>query len=80
MAQVVIRNLDDDVKQSLTRRASLHGHSMEAEARLILANALKEKKCSSLGLGSKIAKRFAKAGFDEPLPELRGHAISPMDL
>ena len=80
MAQILVRNLDDDIKQRLKRRAAQHGISMEAEARLILANALKEKKSSSPGLGSKITARFAQAGLDEPLPELHGQKIDPLRL
>ena len=41
MAQVLIRDLDDEIKRKLKKRAKLHGISMEAEARLILANVLK---------------------------------------
>jgi len=80
MAQIVVRNLDDDIKQRLKKRAAKHGISMEAEVRLILANSLKEEKRSTLGLGSAIAERFRKTGLDEPLPELHGQTISSMDL
>ena len=80
MAQIVVRNLDDDIKQRLKKRAAKHGVSMEAEVRLILANSLKEGRGSTLGLGSAIAERFRKTGLDEPLPELRGQTISSMDL
>ena len=78
MAQVLIRDLDDEIKRNLKKRAQLHGISMEAEARLILANALKEKEHSSCDLGSKIIERFAQAGLDEPFPELHGQKINPM--
>lgn len=37
MAQLVVRNLPDDVKERLKRRAKRHGHSLEAEARQILS-------------------------------------------
>lgn len=33
-AQVIVRNLDDDIKQRLKKRAAAHGISMEAEIRL----------------------------------------------
>ncbi len=36
MAQLVVRNLPDDVKERLKRRASRHGRSLEAEVRDIL--------------------------------------------
>lgn len=44
MAQLVIRNLDDEVKERLRRRAAEHGVSMEAEARRILGAALDPRK------------------------------------
>jgi plasmid stability protein len=41
MSTLTIRNLDPAVKERLRIRAAEHGHSMEAEARLILQTALK---------------------------------------
>ena len=43
MAQVVVRKLDEAVKKRLKQRAARHGHSMEAEIRDILSEAVKEK-------------------------------------
>ena len=40
MARLTIRDLDDSVKEKLRIRAAKHGHSMEAEARLILRQAV----------------------------------------
>lgn len=80
MSQVLVRNLDEDIKQRLKKRAAEHGHSMEAELRLILSNVLKERRGSTLGLGSKIVKRFNKIRLDEPLPELHDQTINPMDI
>ena len=42
MAQLVVRNLEDDVKRGLQRRAMMHGRSMEAEVRDILRAAVAE--------------------------------------
>jgi plasmid stability protein len=50
MAQILVRNLDDRLKGRLQRRAKRHGHSMEAEAREILRDALREEKAQSVGL------------------------------
>ena len=36
MANITIRNLDDETKQALRERAARNGHSMEEEARLLL--------------------------------------------
>ena len=35
MAQLVVRNLDEEVKAKLRRRATAHGRSMEEEVRAI---------------------------------------------
>ena len=43
MAQLVVRNLDDEVKAKLRRRAEAHGQSMEEEVRAILRDAVKEE-------------------------------------
>ena len=40
MAQLVVRNLDDALKERLRRTAAAHGRSMEEEVRVILHNAL----------------------------------------
>jgi antitoxin FitA len=37
---LTIPNVDDDLAQRLRTRAAVHGHSVEAEVRTILANAL----------------------------------------
>ena len=39
MAQVLIRNLDDEVVRRLKERAAAKGHSLEQELRTILAGA-----------------------------------------
>jgi plasmid stability protein len=72
MAQFIVRDLEDDVKTRLKRRAAHHGRSMEEEVRHILRNAVKEENKSPSRLGSRIASRFAKAALTEDLPELRG--------
>ncbi len=41
MANITIRNLDDDVKMRLRVRAAEHHRSMEEEARTILRDAVK---------------------------------------
>lgn len=80
MAQFVVRNLDEDLKAALKRRALEHGCSMEEEVRRILRRALAEQPAATGGLGSRMAARFADAGLDEPLPELRGQEIDPIDM
>ena len=72
MAQFIVRDLEDDVKVRLKRRAERHGHSMEEEIRDILRNAAKEENHPVPNLGSRIATRFANSGLIDDLPELRG--------
>jgi antitoxin FitA len=76
MAQVVVRNLDETVKERLRRRAARRGHSMEAEIRDILHHAVKKGR-SSVGLGTRIARRFAGKGFDFEAPEWHGEQARP---
>lgn len=80
MGQFTVRNLEDDVKRRLQRRAARHGASMEEEVRQILRNAVKDEHLPSKPLGSRIAARFAKVGLDEELPELRGQIAVPAKL
>jgi plasmid stability protein len=65
MAQIVIRNLDEAVKRGLHVRARRHGRSMEAEARAIIAAAVAASPTPGIGLGSRMAARFATVGFDD---------------
>lgn len=80
MAQVIVRNIGNDVKAVLKQRASQHGWSMEEEVRQILRRAVNEEPAAPAKLGSRIAARFADAGMDEPLPELHGQTIAPMSF
>ncbi|WP_295384026.1 Arc family DNA-binding protein [uncultured Thiodictyon sp.] len=67
MAQVLVRNLDHDVKERLQQRARRHGHSMEEEIRAILRQALADQEAPAAGLGSRIAARFVGQGLTEDL-------------
>jgi len=77
VAQILIRQLDDDLKARLQRRARQHGRSTEEEVREILRNAVLDEDQSPARLGSRIAARFTKVGLDQPIPELRGHTVEP---
>jgi antitoxin FitA len=77
LAQFVVRNLEDEVKVRLQRRAARHGRSMEEEVRDILRDALKEEETQGGGLGTEIASLFSRIGLDADIPELRGHVITP---
>lgn len=80
MAQLVVRNLEDDVKAKLQRRASRHGRRTEEEVRDILRNAVKDEDAPRLPLGSRLAARFAAVGLDQEIPELRGQTAQPADF
>ena len=43
MAQIIVRNVEDEVKAKLRKRARQHGRSMEEEVRVILRDALKNE-------------------------------------
>jgi plasmid stability protein len=68
VAALNIRNLDETVKRRLQVRAARHGRSMEAEAREILAEAVREP-ADSAGLFTALLDRFgALGGADLDLP------------
>jgi plasmid stability protein len=75
MAQLLVRQLDEDVKAALQRRARAHGHSMEEEVREILREALRTEPGAPMKLGSAIAARFRGVGLDTDISELRGHPV-----
>ena len=81
MAQFVVRNLENEVKERLQRRAIQHGRSMEEEVRDILRDAVKgEYHHPTGGLGTEIAALFAGIGLEAQLTELRGHMIDPATI
>ena len=80
MAQVLDRQLDDDLKEKLQRRARRHGRSTEEEIREILRNAVRGEGSIRMPLGSRIAARFRRVGLDEEIPELRGQSARPAKL
>lgn len=79
MAQLLVRNLDDDVKAKLQRRAASHGHSMEEEARAILRAAADEDETThpAAGFGTRVAARFAGLGLSDDLAEPHGQGAVP---
>jgi plasmid stability protein len=80
MAEILVRDLDDDVKAKLERRAQRHGRSTEEEVREILRNAVREKSATRTPLGSRLAARFAGLGLKGDIPELRGQPARPADF
>jgi len=80
MAQFVVRQLEEDVKRRLQRRAKRNRRSMEEEVRHILRDAAKEEGRPVRKLGSRIAARFKKIGLPRALPEIRGTKVRPADF
>ena len=69
MASIIVRNLDDGLKQRLRIQAAANGRSMEAEARDILRTALNRQPDAPENLASAIRARFASLdGVELDLP------------
>jgi antitoxin FitA len=79
MAQLVVRNLDDDVKVKLQQRARQHGRSTEEEVREILRNAVRSEQRSE-PLGQRLRALFADIGLEEDIPEWRGQPAQPAEF
>ncbi|HEV2562718.1 MAG TPA: Arc family DNA-binding protein [Rhizomicrobium sp.] len=75
MAQILVRKIEESVKERIRKRARQHGRSMEEEARDILRSAVAVTKKPEGGLGTRIRKRFEGISLDEPIPELRGSPV-----
>ena len=84
MADIIVRRLDDKVKERLRARAKRHGRSLEAEAREILLEAastsnIDDAEPEFIGLGTLMRQRFGKKGltkaearkFNDAIEELR---------
>ncbi len=94
MAQLIVRRLDDGVKERLKARARKHGRSLEAEARAILENAANGEpergrpRKKAKGFGTLIHERFKRTGFTDEeyaeferhLAEMRSEAFKPIDF
>ena len=77
MAQFMVRNLEDDVRDKLRILADDRGTSMEEIVREILRGAVMGQNAARPRLGSRVAERFAGGGLDAEIAELRGRPIEP---
>jgi antitoxin FitA len=72
MASVLIRNIDDDIKAKLQNRAKRNGHSLEAELRIVLNEAVVNDATPTEGFGTRLANLFIECGLSgidlEPAP------------
>ena len=80
MAQLVVRNLDDDVKEKLQRRARRHGRSTEEEVREILRHAVRDSMSEAAPIGQRLRALFEDVGLDEDIAEWRGFPARPADF
>ncbi len=73
MAQLLVRQIDDDTKRRLQERAAKHGISMEEEVRMILRAEVLRDEGKMRGLGTEIAELFQNIGIEgeelEPFPK-----------
>jgi plasmid stability protein len=92
MATITIRNLDEKIKRRLQVRAALNGRSMEAEARELLAELVRDSPDPGIqktGLGTAIHNLFAPLGgvdlktpprefSTRPVPDFRQDAVEEL--
>ena len=71
MAQVIVRNLDDEVVASLKFKAELHGHSLEQELREILKRAAELTTEEKLALVDRIAAKQKRPLQDDSTDLIR---------
>lgn len=65
MAQILVRNLDDEVVKALKRRARTAGRSLEAEARAILTAVTHDTRREFIAFAEEQQRRYkAPRGFD----------------
>jgi len=71
MAQVLVRDLENDVVDKLKERAKSRGRSLEAELRLILEQAAQDSRAAGLLELEQIRARLAGRTFSDSLELLR---------
>jgi plasmid stability protein len=71
MAQVIVRNLDEQVVSSLKFKAELHGHSLEQELREILKRAAELTTDEKLALVDRIRAKQKRRLEDDSTDLIR---------
>jgi plasmid stability protein len=71
MAQVIVRNLDEQVVSSLKFKAELHGHSLEQELREILKRAAELTPKEKVALADRIAAMTPRPLADDSADLIR---------
>ena len=80
MAQLLVRNIEQNVKTRLQRRAKRNGRSMEEEVRDILRSAVNEDDRPVVGLGTEIASLLRGTGIKFEAKEWRGYPVKPISF
>lgn len=83
MAQLLLRDLDEELTGRLRQRAHEHGRSVEEEARVIIAHAVEASTAPEFGWASRVAAEFKEIGFtDEEAANLewRRQAMRPAEF
>ncbi len=81
MAQLIVRNLEDSIRDRLRDLAEAHGRSMEEEVREILrAAVLAAAREKRPGLGTEISQLFRGAGLDEEIAEHKIDTPKPAEF
>lgn len=82
MAQLIVRNLEDDIRNRLRALAELHGCSMEEEVRQILRAAVlaSDARPARVTLGTRMSGRFASIGLTDELAQLPPRNVEPPSL
>lgn len=79
MGMVTVRNLDEQVKARLRERAARRGHSMEAEIREILADAVRDE-AEPPSLAEAFLTAFDGISADVPMPDRSTETQRHVDL
>lgn len=75
---IAIHNLDNDLQQTLQRRAATHGRSVEEEARAILWEVLRTTRDQGPNLAERLRQRFEPlGGLELPEPMREPLAVPP---
>jgi plasmid stability protein len=80
MAQLIVRNIEDEVRDRLRELARRHGRSMEEEVRDILRAAVAASPARPARFGTRAAARFRGRGLKADITELRGKPAVPPEL
>ncbi len=76
MANITVRNLDENTKVLLRTRAAQNGRSMEEEVRVILTKTVNPGERKT-GLGTAIHELFKDVGGSDDLPVMKRSANRP---